>query len=296
MKRHAYLIIAHQHFDLLQRLIGVLDSGNADFYIHIDKRAKDVNVQALCAAAKKSAVNVYRRFRISWGADTQVRCEMLLLGEAVKKAYDHYHLLSGADIPLKTKDEIEAFFETRGESFIEFVKHQDTEAPERTRYYYPLQNLIGRPKKNAGFVYGVLDQVSYELVKLQKLLRIDRTKDAPFAYLRGSQWFSVSHELAAYVVEREALVRRYFYHALASDETFLQSIAMASPYAERIVKSNLRLIDWERTEHDGCSPHTFTMEDWDMLTGSDKLFARKFDPAVDRRVIDELYARLENSN
>ena len=292
MKRHAYLIIAHQYFDLLQRLIRALDSENADFYIHIDRRAKNVDEQAIYAAAKKSGVKVYRKFRISWGADTQVRCEMLLLSEAVRAGYDCYHLLSGADIPLKTKDEIEAFFETRDESFIEFVKHQDTEAPERTRYYYPLQNLIGRPKKNAGFIYGALDQISYELVKLQKILRIDRTKDAPFEYLRGSQWFSISHELAAYMTKNEALVRRYFYHALASDETFLQSIAMASPHADMVEKNNLRLIDWQRTEHDGCSPHTFTMEDWDMLMGSDRLFARKFDPNTDRDVIDALYARL----
>ena len=36
MKRHAYLIIAHQHFDMLRSLIGALDSEQADFYIHIN--------------------------------------------------------------------------------------------------------------------------------------------------------------------------------------------------------------------------------------------------------------------
>ena len=297
MKRHAYLIIAHQHFDMLKNLIRALDSENADFYIHIDRRAKNVPMQEILDAREKSGVRIFRKYRISWGADTQVRCEMLLLGEAVKKKYDCYHLLSGADIPLKKREEIEAFFEARDGSFIEFVKHQDAEAPERSRYYYPLQNLMGRPKKNAGFVYGLMDQISYELVKLQKLLNIDRTKDAPFTYLRGSQWFSISHELAAYVAGNEALVRRYFYCALASDETFLQSVAMASPYRDQIEKSNLRLIDWQRTEHGGCSPHTFTLADWDMITHSDRLFARKFDPNIDREIIDALYARvLQNSD
>lgn len=284
---------------MLQRLIAALDSEHADFYIHIDRRVKDVDTARLLGAMKKSKGRIFRKYKLSWGADTQVRCEMLLLGEALKAGYDCYHLLSGMDVPLKTRTQIEAFFEETDESFIEFVKHADTEAPERARYYYPLQNLIGRPKKNAGLWYATLDQISYELVKIQKLLRMDRTKDAPFVYCRGSQWFSISHELAAYVVENEKTVRRYFYHALAPDEMVMQCMAMMSPCRDRVVRSNLRLIDWVRTEHDGCSPHTFTMADWDMLTQSDKLFARKFDPDIDKGVIDALYARLEqmeNSN
>lgn len=296
VKRHAYLIIAHQHFDMLQRLIRALDSEHADFYIHIDRRVKDVDEARLLGALKASKGRIFRKYKLSWGADTQVRCEMLLLGQAVRTGYDYYHLLSGVDIPLKRREEIEAFFEDRDESFIEFVKHADTEAPERARYYYPLQNLIGRPKKNAGIRYALLDQLSYELVKIQKLLRMDRTKGAPFAYQRGSQWFSISHELADYVIRNEKTVRRYFYHALASDEMVMQCMAMASPCKDSVVRSNLRLIDWVRTEHDGCSPHTFTMDDWDMLTASDRLFARKFDPAIDAQVIDALYSRLEGAD
>lgn len=281
---------------MLERLIRALDSENADFYIHIDRRVRGVDEAALLGAMKKSNGRIFRTYRLSWGADTQVRCEMLLLGEAVKKGYDCYHLLSGVDIPLKPRGEIEAFFEAHEGSYIEFVKHADTEAPERARYYYPLQNLVGRPKKDAGLWHAVLDQISYELVKLQRLLRIDRTKDAPFTYCRGSQWFSIAHELAAYVVENKKIVRRYFYHALASDEMFMQCMAMMSPYRDRVSRSNLRLIDWVRTEHDGCSPHTFTMADWDMLTKSEKLFARKFDPDIDKTVIDALYDRLEREN
>lgn len=295
MKKHAYLIIAHQHFDMLKRLIAALDSEYADFYIHIDKRVKHVDMESLFAAAQKSCVTILRKYKISWGADTQVRCEMLLLEASVKRGYDYYHLLSGADIPLKSAEQIEAFFERQTNSFIEFVKHQDTQAPERSRYYYPLQNLMGRPKKDAGFIYGLLDQVSYELVKLQKLMGIDRTKRAPFVYLRGSQWFSISDRMAEYVVKNKRMIRKYFYCGLASDETFLQSVAMASPLNAEVEKNNLRLIDWVRTEHNGCSPHTFTIEDYEMLTSSDKLFARKFDPDVDREIIDALYARLEEA-
>lgn len=297
MKRHAYLIIAHQHFDLLQRLMKALDSKSADFYIHIDRRVRGLNAEQLSSCVKKSRARVFQRYKITWGADTQVRCEMLLLEQAARGNYDYYHLLSGVDIPLKTSGEIESFFEDRGESFIEVKEERDaTGTMDRARYYYPLQNLIGRPVRHAGFVRGVLDQISYELVKVQRALGLDRTKNAPFAYCRGGNWFSITHDLASYVLENKKLVKRFFYHAMTSDEMFLQCLACASPYKDRIERDNLRLIDWQRAEHDGCSPHTFTMQDLPMLLSSDKLWARKFDPNVDREVIDALYARIERSD
>ena len=294
MKRHAYLIIAHQHFELLERLVRALDSGNAGFYIHIDRRAKGFDEERLRRAVKDSGnLHVYRRYRIAWGADTQIRCEMLLLEQAVRGGYDYYHLLSGVDIPLRRREEIEAFFEGRTESFLQIKPEADNAATlDRVRYYYPLQSRIGRPREDGGFWYGAAQQISYECVKLQRALGVDRTKAAPFAYCRGGNWFSIAHELAAYVVERRREVARFFYHSLTADELFLQCLACASPYRDRIATDNLRLIDWERTEHGGCSPHTFTMDDWAMLTASDKLWARKFDPGTDASVIDALYARI----
>lgn len=295
MKRHAYLIIAHHHFHLLARLIAALDSENADFYIHIDRRAQ-VDEGKLLGAMRRSHGRIFRRYKITWGGDTQIRCEMMLLKAAVAGRYDYYHLLSGVDIPLRTGAQIERFFEERTESFLEYRQEaDDTLTRESARYYYPLQNRIGRPRKDAGFLYGAYSQIAYECVKLQKALRIDRTRHAPFAYRRGGNWFSIAHDLAQYAVAHEQTVRRYFYHTLNGDEMFLQCLAEASPMRGRIVNDNLRMIDWQRPEQDGCSPRTFTMEDCGALMASDKLFARKFDPNVDAQVIERLYRRIEDA-
>ena len=35
---HAYMIIAHNQFELLERLIAALDDERNDIYIHIDKK------------------------------------------------------------------------------------------------------------------------------------------------------------------------------------------------------------------------------------------------------------------
>ena len=296
MKKHAYLIIAHHHFDMLKKLVSVLDSENADFYIHINTSSKNVDETNICVAAKKSQVQIYRRFKITWGADTQIRCELFLMEQAEKVGYDYYHLLSGVDIPLKTCEEIEAFFEGQTKSFLEVKQEVNLAGTlDRVRYYYPLQAFIGRQKAGRGAIYAILDQLSYECVKVQKMLGIDRTKNAPFAYCRGGNWFSITHELLTYVLSCKRVIRKHFYHSITADEMFLQCVVCSSVHQDEIVKENLRLVDWQRTEHGGCSPHTFTIEDYEMLTSSDKLFARKFDPDVDRKIIDALYARLEEA-
>ena len=49
------------------------------------------------------------RVPVNWGG-SQIRAELSLLKCAVKKKYDYYHLVSGADLPIKTQDEIHQFF------------------------------------------------------------------------------------------------------------------------------------------------------------------------------------------
>ena len=34
--RHAYMIITHGNFPILEKQLRFLDSGNADFFIHVD--------------------------------------------------------------------------------------------------------------------------------------------------------------------------------------------------------------------------------------------------------------------
>ena len=43
MEKHAYLIMAHNNFDLLQKELYLLDDERNDIFIHIDKNAKNVD-------------------------------------------------------------------------------------------------------------------------------------------------------------------------------------------------------------------------------------------------------------
>lgn len=45
MKKHAYLIMTHSSFNILQALISAIEDIRNDIYIHIDKKA-DVDVNS----------------------------------------------------------------------------------------------------------------------------------------------------------------------------------------------------------------------------------------------------------
>lgn len=44
-KKHAYLIIAHNDFDILEKLLVLLDDDRNDIFIHIDKKVKSFDFE-----------------------------------------------------------------------------------------------------------------------------------------------------------------------------------------------------------------------------------------------------------
>ena len=104
---------------------------------------------------------------------------------------------------------------------------------------------------------------------------------------KGTNWFSITHELVKYVLDNESIIRKQFYHTVCADEVFLHSIAMESPYRDTVVNSSLRAVDWTRG-----TPYVYKSEDVEELLDSENLFGRKFDERVDPSAIEKIVARL----
>ncbi len=66
MKRHAYLIMAHNEFHMLKKLINELDDERNDIYIHIDRKTKRVDKGEITSWAKKSGIFFIHRINIYW--------------------------------------------------------------------------------------------------------------------------------------------------------------------------------------------------------------------------------------
>lgn len=153
---------------------------------------------------------------------------------------------------------------------------------DRLNYYYIFQNYIKRGTD------GLLSRLQRKAIRIQKLFRINRTKEAKIQFQKGAQWFSITHSTACYVLSEYNHYKKHFKYTLCGDEEFLQTILINSPHIDRIIDENLRCIDWHRG-----NPYIFKLDDYNMLMDSDKLFARKFDIRIDRDIIQKIYDSLK---
>ncbi len=291
MGRHAYLIMAHAQFGQLSKLLRMLDDGRNDIYLHIDSKAGDFPKEMLRESVKKAGLYFTERTSVIWGAYSQIRCELILLTAAISENYDYYHLLSGADLPLKSQEEIHRFFdENKGKEFVDFegpVFRKEKEV--LLKYYYIFQEKIaGRNRWLDG-----LDQIS---IRMQRLMGVNRLREVSLTLQKGANWFSITDGLARYIVEQEPLIRQMFSRTKCCDEVFLQTLVWNSPYKERLYDISfakpwggfMRYIDWNRG-----TPYTFRLADFEELIHSECLFARKFDSAVDEEIIDKIAAYIQ---
>ena len=74
----------------------------------------------------------------------------------------------------------------------------------------------------------------------------------------------------------------FFRHTKSPVEIFLQTVLMNSALRDRVANESVHHIEWPGGSH----PRTFTSADFDRLAASGKPFARKFDVAVDKEILD----------
>lgn len=208
--------------------------------------------------------------------------ELALLSEATKKPHSYYYLISGVDFPLKSQADIHQFFDDNaGKEYIAFdqCKERMEEFKDRIRYYHWLQDKIGR---NRGKLIAIMYRLEDASLRMQHVLKVDRLKRCSYEIKKGANWFSITHDLAVYLLNQKN-IKKYFGNSLCADELVVQTLAYASPYRDNITGSNLRFIDWYRGD-----PYTFTSDDYSQLVASDQLFARKFDENVDLNIVKML--------
>ena len=290
--KQAFLIIAHNNFEQLKILLSLLDNNKFSFFIHIDKKCK-IDLNEIKNYCTKSDVHVYSEYDIRWATFSQTICEIYLLEKALETGdYEYFHLLSGVDLPLTDSNTIYNFFHTKNKEFVHFESASiNNKKLEFVKYYYPLLKI--KKFKNSKVLKG-LNRV---LVKLQKIIRIDRTKNSNICYYTGANWFSITNEFANYLISRKKFIIDQYKYSRNSDEMFLQTEIMNSKYKNNLYYNKMdnnyiacmRYIDWNRGK-----PYTWTLNDFDELIHSKFLFARKFDWNIDKEIIIKIKEYIEN--
>lgn len=289
--RHAYLIMAHGDFKLLKKLLVLLDDTRNDIYIHVDRKVKNFIVDEYRELVKKARLFFTKRINVAWGGYSQIEAELILLKEAVKAEHSYYHLLSGADLPIKTQNEIHDFFAVDNKKNyigIDAVGIEESYALSRIGRYHLLQDYTGRGLQGRNrYVVLICDILEKYLLKLQEYLKVNRLKNWNMCVYKGPNWFSITHSLAKYVVQKEKYIKKNFGNGICADELFLQTIAMNSEYRNSIENNYLRYIDWNRGK-----PYIFQLDDFEELCKSDKLFARKFSYEKHPDIVEQIYQYL----
>lgn len=292
MDKHAYLLMVHEDTLVLKRLIQLIDSNLNDIYIHIDKNAKKVNPSGLEKLVKCSKIYFVKRHRVYWGTNSITQAEIELFRAAVKQKYQYYHLLSGADLPIKTQKEIHDFFEeNKGKEFIHFGTEQyQKDIQERYNQYHFFTKQLGRKRDKKLWV-----QLETYSLAIQRRLHVNRDKKNNFSFYGGSNWCSVTYEFAKYLINDYKKSKHSYMFTQISDESIYQTVLMKSAFKKDVYRgdfsnnclSNVREIDWNRG-----NPYVFHTEDFEMLKNSPCMFARKFDENVDKKIIEQIYDKI----
>ena len=124
---------------------------------------------------------------------------------------------------------------------------------------------------------------------LARLLQLYRKPAEGLKLMKGDNWFSITDELARYIVENASLVRSVFWDSMCGDELFLQTFAWNTGKrfdfyrmpGEDNTDGIMRMIDWGEDE----SPRVLSMDDLDSISDSKMMFARKFDFEIDSDIV-----------
>ena len=269
--KHVFLIIAHNNWWQLKKLIECLDNGTHDIYVHIYKKNKDFDESYFRNSVTKSSLKFYREFEVYWGGFSQVQVEMFLLKQAYTNGYDYYHIISEADLPLKNNEEIDSFFEkNKSKEFIlydEDVLKGNPEISRRAKYYHFLQNYRRRYAekwKNSFFTF--CERIS---LVLQIVFGVNRVRNLDWQIKYSSQRVSITDELVKVILENKDKITSVFSYTNCADELFIQTIAYNCGFKDYIFQladkqaANLRCIDWSRGKNG--NPYTYRLKDIDML-------------------------------
>lgn len=286
--KHAYLIIAHNNFGLLQQLISLIDDERNDIFVHIDLKAGDLPI----LETKKSKLYFTdKRLDTRWMDESLIETELILFEKASQTdTYQYYHLISGADLPIKTQDYIhETCEKLNGKEFVGYVSTKPNESLVKKYHlftrHYRLNNIFAK-----------IWWKGLRLICESFVNTFFHKKSNGQIIKKGCEWVSITDEFCRHLVKRKDIILKYYKYTRSCDEVFLQTELWNSPFRKNIYDINdeyhscMRCIDWTRG-----MPYTWREGDLDELMSSDAFFARKFSPEHSG-IIKQIVKKLSNEN
>lgn len=289
--KKAYIILAHKNEEMVKRLVDRLDDNASDFFLHIDLNSDITGFRRVFRNDRR--VRFLWREDTGWGTFGLVKATLNAMRVIRNGDYEKVILLSGQDYPIKSNEEIDQFFQNSPYNI--FMDHFPLPNHRKwgpgggmyrvNKYFFGLSGIKKLLAKAANFL-GIL----FPFAKRKELPGMK-----PFS---GSQWWAMDMRAVNYIldyVEEHPEYVRYHQHTFAADELFFQMILLNCPdpsLRENISNNNLRFMKWK--SESVAHPEVLGVDDVEHISGSEALFARKFDPNVDSEVINVIDDKLLN--
>ncbi len=288
----AYVVLAHKLPEQVGRLIERLEHPEDRVFVHVDAK-QDIRPfeRELGPLVESGHVEwVEPRIKCHWAGPGHLMATLGAAAQALASGHDFSHLvlLTGQDYPIRPTAEIRRFFaEHRDKSFLSWSFGEEREVPDEERpgnerWYWNggRERIVSRHYKLPGR--------EHPLSFPNRFLPFIPTRRWPegLVAVQGLAYWSLTREAVAYCLDyarRRPELGSYLKRSFAPDENFFQMVLLSSDLAPQLVNEDLRYLNW-RVYH----PRTVTMDDLEPMLASRKLFARKFDPEVDRAVMDAL--------
>lgn len=307
----AYLITAYKDEKQLARLIEALMCEGTDFYIHIDKKVSDLPFKKEMEQLKHNEENVIcfietpERVRVHWGGYSQIKAQLALIKEMLqsKKNYDWCINLTGTDYPIMSNREIKEFLEKQnGRPVIKgyqldcmYGTQKEENVKDRIRQYwfFDIEPVLLRK---------LISKTATILQKLLKIKRKPELEQMPWKFCYGSEYWALPLEVVRKVYQeytKDIKLQKVLKTAFVSSEFWVQTTLMSKDILSEQEKEEIR---FPGNQYDGLGSvallHYFsyrdsikvlTMEDYETIRKSGKMFMRK----VQTGVSDELVTQIQ---
>lgn len=283
----AYIIMAHKSPDQVYRLVSRLNDGSSTFFIHIDQKTAFHQFSSLKEFGE--AIQFTERFDATWGGYGLIKPYLSALKTVrdFPKDFERVLLLSGQDYPIKSNEQIDAFFKNSAKS--NFIN------------YFPIPNYQKWPGGDRGGWYRVdkyyFGTKWYEFLGSRSLNLLStyipflrRKMPNGMKPYTGQTWWNLDMYAVNYVldyVNQHPEYLAFHKHTFVADELFVQMI-IANSNDEKLLNSientELRFTIWPKA--DSAHPKILDKGDLRAILASTDLFARKFDEKVDTVIMD----------
>lgn len=254
--KHAFLILAHNEFGVLQRLLDALDVSGNHVFVHIDKKVTQMPELVM---RKGRLLVLSKRIKTYWGDISLIEAEYELMKAASKCGpFDYYHIISGTHFIIVGQNTFESRYNSFGGKSV----------------LQPAEIFPGEIRMKIGkYHFFIKKQGSLKNLLWRLLLKIQDylpKRDISHINSKASQWCSLSQNDVTMLLENEKKLLRVFRRTFCCDEFFVPT-ALSILGIDAFLYNKLLFVDFDK-----ANPRVLKLADFDDIMDSDCIFARKF--------------------